>query len=97
MQEPDIECVEQDKGIIVRIRLSIQESIKVRDEIKKDYCQIPKLNKTTFDSFATWVYEEIDDALAQNLIDFYEDEIIETNLPNKRKDEDDEPSKFEVW
>lgn len=96
---PEIELEPITKKITVRLRLSVEETMTIRNEIKKEYTNIPKLNKETFESFGRWVFEDVDEALVQSLNDFFE--LNDGQAPNINDDKqphiDDDPSEFEPW
>jgi hypothetical protein len=93
---PEIELEQKSEQIIIRLRLSAEEAVQIRNDLKKDYANIPKLNKETFESFGQWVFEDLDDSLVQSLTDFF---VFDNEKTNKASDpkEDNDPSEFEPW
>ncbi len=84
----DLEVKIEDHTIIIRYRLAIADTIQIRDDLKKDFVNIPQLNKETFESFADWVLDDITEVVVQGV----------TNTQTEAKEnEDDEKSEFEPW
>jgi hypothetical protein len=83
-EEPNIVVSIEGNSIVILASLTKQEAIDIRENLRNDYRNIPKLNKKTFeefvDSFLTSSFEEaFDDAL------------------QKYADEGEESSSFESW
>ena len=74
---------ENDK-IVIQTYLSKDESVAIREKLRSDYRNIPKLNKNTFEQ--CW----------NNYVEGPLDEYIESSV-QQLADESDKPSTFESW
>ncbi|OGU65567.1 MAG: hypothetical protein A3C56_05650 [Ignavibacteria bacterium RIFCSPHIGHO2_02_FULL_56_12] len=87
----------EDRSLNVRLVFPVEEAAKARDDLKSEYKSLPKLNKATFESFATWVSDDIDEALGRSISSFYEPRDKESKLNIESPKKDDDPSTFEPW
>ncbi len=98
MSEIELEQMSEN-SITIRLHLPVEEAVKMRDELKKERRGIPKLNKETFESFAQWVFEDVDESLVRSLTDCFgpSDDQSQSTFGDAKTDQDDDSSEFNPW
>ena len=92
----DYKILESSESITVRFVLSSANASEVREELKEDYTNIPKLNKDTFESFGDWVFEEISECIVCGLTSSSRGGT-QVDRKNSPEPEDDDSSQVEPW
>ena len=78
---------------MVRFVLPKTSASDIRDGLKEDYTNIPKLNRDIFESFAEWLFEDVSDSILKTLWNIHLDsQQIEDN-----ESSEDESSDIEPW
>lgn len=83
-------------SIVIRFILPSVNASEIREELKDDFTNIPKLNKDTFESFGDWVFEEISDSIIQTLVGIRNNRSANDRQKNEQI-LDDESSEIEPW
>jgi hypothetical protein len=85
--------IEETNSIVIRFVLPKTIAADIRDGLKEDYTNIPKLNRDIFESFAEWLFEDASDSILKTLWNIHLDSSqIEDNESNE-----DESSEIEPW
>jgi hypothetical protein len=85
--------IEETNSIVIRFVLTKTIASDIRDGLKEDYTNIPKLNRDIFESFAEWLFEDASDSILKTLWNINLDSSqIEDNESNE-----DESSEIEPW
>ena len=85
--------IEETNSIVIRFVLPKTSASDIRDGLKEDYTNIPKLNRDIFESFAEWLFEDVSDSILKTLWNIR----LDSHQIDDNESSENESSEIEPW